>query len=117
VVGTLRFEGASEIGGSVEGEIFAEGRLVIGETAKVKARVQGVEVVVRGTVEGDIIATKKLALLRPARVAGNIASASLSIEEGVVFEGGCEMLKSASSVKNKADASKDSSSKPSDIVA
>ena len=97
IVGRLNFEGAAEIGGEVEGEIVSEGRLTISETAKIKARIQGTEIIVKGTIEGDVIATKKLALLRPARVSGNISSATISIEEGVLFEGSCEMIQSQSS--------------------
>jgi len=91
IVGTLTFEGPAEINGEVEGEIISRGQLLIGESAKVKAKIRGIDIKIRGQVEGDVVASKSLALLSPARVSGNIASATLSIEEGVVFEGGCVM--------------------------
>lgn len=89
--GNLTFTGPAEIDGAVEGEVHAKDRLTIGESAVVNAKVSGSEIVVKGTVTGDIVASKKLSLKRPARITGNITAASLSIEEGVVFEGKCSM--------------------------
>ncbi len=91
VVGSLHFAGPAEVDGSVEGELIGQDRLIIGESAVIKAKVQAVELIVKGTVQGDIIATRKLSLRKPARVVGNISSANLSIEEGVLFEGKCLM--------------------------
>ena len=91
VVGTLTFTGPVEIEGSVEGEIIAQDRLTIGESAAIKGKVSGTEVTVKGEVNGDITASKKLSLRKPARITGNIASAILSVEEGVSFEGKCSM--------------------------
>jgi cytoskeletal protein CcmA (bactofilin family) len=91
VVGALTFTGSVEIDCEVEGEIQSKERLTIGESALVKAKVHGTDVIVRGTVIGDIVATRTLQLKKPARVSGNISAPSLSIEEGVLFEGKCAM--------------------------
>jgi cytoskeletal protein CcmA (bactofilin family) len=91
VVGALTFTGSVEIDCEVEGEIHSKERLTIGEAAQVKAKVHGTDVIIRGTVIGDIFATKSLQLKKPARVSGNISSPTLSIEEGVIFEGKCAM--------------------------
>ena len=91
VVGALTFNGTAEIDGEVEGELSAKDRLVIGESAIIKAKVHGAEIVVRGEVTGDIQASKTLSLRKPARVYGNISAPTLSIEEGVIFEGKCAM--------------------------
>lgn len=99
VVGSLSFTGAVEIDGFVEGEINAQEKLTLGEAAVVNAKVTGTEILVRGTVNGDINASKLLILKRPAKIIGNISSANLSIEEGVIFEGRCTMGGSASSGK------------------
>lgn len=91
VVGAMTFSGPVELDGDVEGEVHAKDRLTIGESANIKAKVVGCEIVIKGTVTGDIYASKSLILKRPARIIGNIQSAVLSIEEGVVFEGKCSM--------------------------
>ena len=100
VVGTLSFSGPVELDGDVEGEIQAKERLVIGESAMIKAKVTGGEILVKGTITGDITATKTLTLKRPAKILGNINAANLSIEEGVIFEGKCTMG-AASSIKGE----------------
>ena len=92
VVGTLNFSGPVELDGFIEGELNAQDKLVVGESAVVNARINGSEILVKGTVNGDISASKRLILQRPAKVTGNISSLSLSIEEGVVFEGQCSMI-------------------------
>ena len=101
VVGTLTFSGPAEIDGQIEGELIAQDRLTVGESAVVQAKVTGGEIVVKGTVNGDIYATKKLALKRPAKVIGNISTSSLSIEEGVIFEGKSSMTSQAKHVEQK----------------
>lgn len=96
VVGNLTFTGPVELDGHVEGEINAQDRITVGESAVINARIIGGEVIVKGTVNGDISASKRLSLKRPAKIIGNISSANLSIEEGVVFEGKCMMGNSTS---------------------
>lgn len=101
VVGTLTFTGPVELDGVVEGEISAQDKLVIGESAVIKARISGSEVLVKGTVTGDISASKRLILKKPAKIVGNISTTNLTIEEGVVFEGKCSMGAPSSSSDSK----------------
>jgi cytoskeletal protein CcmA (bactofilin family) len=91
VVGTLTFTGPVELDGYIEGEVTAQDRLTIGESAVINGRINGAEVMVKGTVTGDIVASKRLSLKKPAKIVGNITSSNLSIEEGVIFEGKCSM--------------------------
>ncbi|MEM4270957.1 MAG: polymer-forming cytoskeletal protein [Candidatus Pacearchaeota archaeon] len=93
VVGTLSFQGPAQLDGDIEGEIHASDSLVIGESAVIKAKVIGNDVTVRGQVSGDIIAKTRLALEKPAKITGNISCPLLRIEEGVNFEGNCNMSK------------------------
>ena len=91
VIGTLTFTGPVQLDGEIEGEVICRDKLVVGQSAMVKAKISGTEVLVMGTVHGDIVAAKSLSLRKPARVLGNISTEQLSIEEGVVFEGHCSM--------------------------
>lgn len=91
VVGTLTFSGPAEVDGHVEGEIIAQDRLTIGESAVINGKLTGGDVVVKGNVTGDVTANRRLSLRRPAQVVGNLSAPVLSIEEGVIFEGKCVM--------------------------
>ena len=97
VVGAMTFSGPVELDGDVEGEVHSKDKLVVGESAFIKAKIVGSEVIIRGTVTGDIYASKSLTLKKPARIVGNIQSSVLSIEEGVVFEGKCSMSSNGAS--------------------
>ena len=104
MTGKLFFEGPAQIDGQVDGEITSKDKLAVGENAVVNATVLGVEVLIKGRVGGDITASRRLVLQRPARVTGNISAPSLSIEEGVVFEGCCKMGAEASGARSSASA-------------
>jgi cytoskeletal protein CcmA (bactofilin family) len=91
VVGKLTFEGPVRIEGQIEGEITAQDALTIGESAVVNAQIVGNTVVIQGHVTGDVTARKRLEIRAPGRLHGNISSPSLVIQEGVVFEGQCNM--------------------------
>ena len=92
IVGNLQFSGPIELDGHVDGEVLAQDRLTVGESAIINAKLSGAEVVVKGTVNGDIFATKRIVLKKPARVVGSLSTPLLSIEEGVVFEGKIAMI-------------------------
>jgi cytoskeletal protein CcmA (bactofilin family) len=102
IVGTLTFSGPVEVEGEVEGEVIAQDKLIVAESAKIKGKISGTEIVVRGEVRADVHASRKLTLRKPARVFGNISCEVLSIEEGVTFEGRCTMNLAAN---NQATAS------------
>jgi len=89
--GKLAFEGTVRIDGTFTGEITTSDMLIIGESAKVTAEVSCGTIVVHGEVNGNIKATQAVELHKPARVKGDVATPSLMVERGVVFEGGAKM--------------------------
>lgn len=100
--GNLTFEGTVRVDGKLEGEIFTKDTLVVGESATVKATVHAGILIVGGTVHGNITAENKVELHASARLYGNISTPSLSIAEGVIFEGGCTMGKKGEKAESKA---------------
>lgn len=105
VVGTLTFSGPVELDGEIEGEIIAENKLVIGESAVINAKISGTEIIVKGKVSGDITASARLRLLSTAKVTGNVSSKLIAIEEGVHFEGRCSMGNTVSPSSGKSGES------------
>lgn len=89
--GKLTFDGTVQINGDFVGEIYSDGILVIGTDANVNAKIFVDTAVINGKFEGEIEAKTKIKLHVPALVNANIKTKSLSIEDGVVFHGSCQM--------------------------
>lgn len=94
--GSLSFDTSLMIRGSFEGDIDAKGVLYVQEGASVNAgKIRASNIYVAGTVRGDLEAVDRIELKPSAKVYGNVRSSKLRIADGVIFEGRCEMLRSA----------------------
>ena len=87
VNGKLHFEGAVQIDGTFTGSITTNDLLVIGEHAKIAADINCGSAVVSGEVIGNITAGDSVELHGHAHVKGDIATPTLAIERGAVFDG------------------------------
>ncbi len=93
--GKLTFEGTVRINGKFGGEIFSEGTLVVGEGASIEGKVDVGNIIIHGDVKGTIRAHDRIEMHTPAVVEGDITAQVLVIDEGVIFEGSCQMGKKA----------------------
>lgn len=89
--GSISGKGAIRIDGQFEGELNTTGNIVIGENAKVTAQCNALNASIAGTVNGNIDIVEKLELLASAKIFGDIKAGILSISEGAIFKGACEM--------------------------
>jgi cytoskeletal protein CcmA (bactofilin family) len=91
--GDLTFEGTVRIDGRFEGNINSKDALVIGENATVDAEIHVGQIIISGRVSGNIAAAESVEINSKAQVHGNIklSGNKLTIHEGAVFSGGCEM--------------------------
>lgn len=87
VRGRISGEGDLVVEGSVEGDITVKGDLTIGEHAKTTSNVDAESVIVRGELEGDVRARGVVHLESGAKVRGDLAGASIAIDEGAEFSG------------------------------
>jgi cytoskeletal protein CcmA (bactofilin family) len=79
------------IEGTVKGEVACTGTVVVEQDGRVDADIIAEEAFIKGQVDGNIKARKRVEITSTGRVKGDIESSSLSIAEGVVFEGTCHM--------------------------
>lgn len=91
VKGNISGAGTIRIDGQFEGEINTKGNILIGETSKVTAQIKAINATIAGTVYGNVDITEKLDLLPSAQIYGDLKVGVLSISEGAVFKGACEM--------------------------
>jgi len=87
IKGTIKFANDLVVDGKIEGEIFSDGNLTVGENARIKAEVKTATVIVYGKVHGNLTATERVELKASAEVVGDIKAKILSIEAGAIFIG------------------------------
>lgn len=86
--GELRFHGTAHLGGRFKGHIQAEGAtLIIEASAVVEASITVDHLVLFGNCTGKIQSGKTVLMEPPAQFKGEVQTPSLSIKEGVIFEG------------------------------
>src|SRR5258705_12993412 len=90
--GKLSFQGQVRFDGTFTGEITTDDLLIIGETPKVSADITCGSVVINGEVTGKIKARDSVELRGHARVKADLATPSLVMDKGVVFDGYCNMM-------------------------
>lgn len=89
--GTIRYQGTVRVDGRLEGEIYTDGNLIIGQKAVIAAKIHAGTIMCQGQLTGDIEAKHRVKLLSPAVFEGTITSPLLSMDEGVLFNGTCNM--------------------------
>ena len=94
MTGTLSFKDPVnlQINGRFEGSLETKGDLSIGETAQVKATISGERIRIAGSVDGTITASQRVELLGTARVIGKVTTPKLTVHEGAILHGPCEMV-------------------------
>jgi cytoskeletal protein CcmA (bactofilin family) len=92
IEGSCRFGGTVMLNGAVRGEVTSTDAVIVGESGIVHANIRAGAIVISGQVTGDLVSTQRLELRRPARVFGDIEAPVVTIEEGVLFQGRCQML-------------------------
>ncbi len=101
--GTIRYQGTVRVDGRMEGEIYTDGNLIIGQKAVITAKIEAGMVTCQGRITGEILAKNRVKLLSPAVFDGEITTPLLSMDEGVTFNGSCNMPKKG---ERKGNASK-----------
>ena len=89
--GTISYSGTVRIDGLLQGEIHTDGTLLIGEEAVIQAKISAGKIVCKGKITGDVVATEGVKLHVPAVITGSVKTPVLSMEAGVLFNGGLEM--------------------------
>ena len=100
--GTISYSGTVRIDGSLEGEIRTDGTLLIGEDAVIQAKISAGMIVCKGKITGDVVAKEGVKLRAPAVITGSVKTPVLSMESGVLFNGGLEMSQSLREVPQRA---------------
>lgn len=99
--GECSVNGTVRIDGMVDGSLKATGVAIMGKSGKVKGDLIAMSAIVGGVVEGSVMAEGRLELQSGARVEGDIKAKKLVVEEGVFFQGFCNMEEKRGKGKGK----------------
>lgn len=102
--GNIRSDAGIRIEGQITGDIDCEGDVTVGEKGVVHSNIHARNVIIAGTVHGNVHTKNKLSITSKGKLYGNMVTATLSIEEGSIFEGTSKM---SSTANNEAAATKE----------
>jgi cytoskeletal protein CcmA (bactofilin family) len=89
--GTFRSQRDLRVEGELKGNVTCEGTLFVSEGATIAAIVEAEHITVAGELTGEIRCRGRLQILPSGKVRANVATGSLVIQEGAIYEGQLEM--------------------------
>lgn len=97
ITGDIQSNSDIRVDGIVSGNLTTKGKLVVGESGKIKGEINCKNADVSGKIEGKINVTELLTLKPTSLIQGDIATHRLAIEPGSMFTGNCKMENQKSS--------------------
>ncbi|MEE4197740.1 MAG: polymer-forming cytoskeletal protein [Bacteroidales bacterium] len=91
ITGDINSNGDIRIDGALNGNLNTTGKVVIGETGRVKGEIACKNSEVLGEINGKIKVGELLSLKATAKINGDINTKRLAIEPGSTFTGNCNM--------------------------
>lgn len=85
--GVLTSPSNIQINGEVEGEIHADGDVILGSSASVNGPISAMNVLIGGEVRGPVSAAQEVEILETGKVFGDIVAKKLTIHTGAIFVG------------------------------
>lgn len=104
--GQFKSQGDVLIEGEVQGTVQTESLLTVGPEAWVKAKVMATDAVVAGKIEGDLTCKRRLEVKSTAKIFGDIACETITVEAGATLKG---QLASGTKPETKAENASDPS--------
>ena len=89
--GRITFVGTLIVNGKFQGELISSNTLIVGESGEVEADVRAGTIIIAGQISGHVTARERVELRKTARIFGDIVAPVLVLEEGVIFDGRCNM--------------------------
>jgi len=91
ITGALETDGVLRVEGSVEGNLRADGQIVIAPGGLVEGDITTRQAIVAGEVRGQIVAEESVELKAGCRVLGDITTPRIAVEEGGSVNGQLKM--------------------------
>lgn len=92
IEGKIIIKNSVRVDGRVVGEISSTGTITVGDNGEIEGDITAVRAIVGGKVKGRINASAKAVLEANSVFIGDLQTATLTIDEGAMFEGRCLMI-------------------------
>jgi len=89
--GTFTLDGSLRIDGTFNGILICGGTVTVGKHGSVVGDIEADEVILGGRVSGTIVARRRVVLEGSSVLEGDLATGSLLVSEGAVFNGNSRM--------------------------
>lgn len=103
ITGDIEAEHDMRIDGSIVGNVYCKGKVVLGAMSEIVGDLQAANADVFGTVNGNVFTKELLCLKSKCFINGNISVGRLDIEPEAEFNGQCTMLHDQPAEKVKMD--------------
>lgn len=100
VKGNFFGDGDIVIEGTLEGSVKTSSSLYVGEKSLINADIEAKQAKISGEIHGNLLIQNYLEITASAKIYGDIKAGSISIENGAIFNGSCNMNKDQKDNKN-----------------
>jgi len=91
LLGEINSKDDLRIDGTVDGNIYCEGKVIVGPTGCITGNVESESIELMGKVKGNIVVHDIIKLKSKSYYDGDITAMSIDIEAGANFFGNCKM--------------------------
>ena len=92
VAGNLEAAGFTRVDGDIDGNLVVDGKLIIGDKARIRGNVSANSVIIGGVVVGNIIVSEDVQLFSTASIVGDIIARKIRLDSQVLLQGTCIIL-------------------------
>jgi cytoskeletal protein CcmA (bactofilin family) len=85
--GNIESGGFTRVDGSLRGNLNAQGRVIVGERARMKSNISGTAVTIGGVVYGNVLASERVLILSTGLVLGDIITRRIQADDGCLVHG------------------------------
>ncbi len=106
IVGDIVSKGGFRIEGIVEGNVKTDGRVVVGESGRIKGTLVCDNADFEGEFSGKLDVAGTLTLKSTAKIEGEVLIGKLAVEPGASFDATCSMKGSVKSINKSRNGEK-----------
>lgn len=92
IIGSFSGKGLLKIDGSIDGDLFCEDDIILGESGHIKGNIVCNNAYIHGIIHGNISCKSTLTIENCGKVKGDISVKKLLISEGGTLDGKCAMI-------------------------